>query len=123
MQLENCENFKNTARIYRQNADLTHSSLSAIQRLRKSHYTNEMIVDEQKSMPLLTFIRTGDSYFREKEHHSNTMVSAKGYRLCSPLYPWPKVNGFILIMVTQILPIVLSQGKLRNSDLVSLNFH
>ena len=37
-----------------------------------------MIVDEQKSMPLPTFIRTGDSYFREKEHHLNTMVSAKG---------------------------------------------
>jgi len=37
-----------------------------------------MIVDEQKSMPLPTFIRTGDSYFREKEHLLNTMVSAKG---------------------------------------------
>ena len=46
--------------------------------LRKSHYTNEMIVDEQRSMPLPTFIRTGDSYFKEKEHHLNTMIKAKG---------------------------------------------
>jgi len=37
-----------------------------------------MIVDKQKSMPLPTFIRTGDSHFREKEHYLNTMVSAKG---------------------------------------------
>ena len=29
-------------------------------------------------MPLPTFIRNGDSYFREKEHRLNTMVSAKG---------------------------------------------
>ena len=37
-----------------------------------------MIIDEQKSMPLPTFIRTGDSYFKEKEHHLNTMVNVKG---------------------------------------------
>ena len=37
-----------------------------------------MILDEQRSMPLPTFIRTGDSYFKEKEHHLNTMVKAKG---------------------------------------------
>ena len=73
--------FSNTARIYRQHADLTHSSLSAIQWLRKSHYFNEMIVDEQKSMPLPTFIRTGDSYFRKKEHLLNIMVSAKGLQI------------------------------------------
>ena len=75
--LEKLRNFQNTARIYRQLNNSTHS-LSAIQLLRKSHYTNEMIVDEQRSMPLPTFIRTGDSYFKEKEHHLNTMVKAKG---------------------------------------------
>jgi len=37
-----------------------------------------MVVDEQRSMPLPTFIRTGDSYFKEKEHHLNTMIKAKG---------------------------------------------
>src|SRR6185503_13418819 len=58
--------------------NFTHSSLSAIQWLCKSHYTKEMIVDEQRSMPLPTFIRTGDSYFKEKEHHLNTMINAKG---------------------------------------------
>ena len=37
-----------------------------------------MIIDEDRSMPLPTFIRTGDSYFAEKEHHLNSMVKAKG---------------------------------------------
>ena len=40
-------NFQNTARIYRQHANSTHASLSAIQWLRKSHYTDQMIVSEQ----------------------------------------------------------------------------
>jgi len=56
-------------------ADSTRSS--AIQWLRQSHYTHDMIVDEDKSMPLPTFIRTGDSYFAEKEHHLDSMVKAK----------------------------------------------
>ena len=39
---------QNTARIYRQrHADSTYSSPSATQWLRKSHYTNEMIIDEE----------------------------------------------------------------------------
>src|SRR6185312_12822533 len=37
-----------------------------------------MIVDKDRSMPLPTFICTGDSYFAEKEHHLNSMVKAKG---------------------------------------------
>ena len=49
-----------------------------MQWLRQSNYTDHMIVDEDKSMPLPMFIRTGDSYFKEKELHLNTMVKAKG---------------------------------------------
>ena len=49
----------------------------AVQLLRQSQYTNQIIIDENKSIPLPTFIRTGDSYFKEKEHHLNTMVKAK----------------------------------------------
>ena len=37
-----------------------------------------MIIDKNKSIPLPTFIHMGDSYFKEKEHHLNTMVKAKG---------------------------------------------
>ena len=51
MQLEKLRNFQNTARIYRQLNNSTHSSLSAIQWLRKSHYTNEMMVDENLLLP------------------------------------------------------------------------
>jgi len=79
MQLEKLRNFQNTARIYRQNSvDNMTSQPSTIQWLRQSHYTHQMIIDENKSIPLPTFIRTGDSYFKEKEHHLNTMVKAKG---------------------------------------------
>jgi hypothetical protein len=79
MQLEKIRNFQNTAQIRRQRtADITSSQSSAFQSLRQSHYTNQMIIDEDKSIPLPTFIRTGDSYFREKEHHLNAMVKAKG---------------------------------------------
>ena len=60
---------------------------------RQSHYTHNMIIDEDRSMPLPTFIRTGDSYFAEKEHHLNSMVKAKG--LPTLPYPWLKLNGFI----------------------------
>ena len=59
MQLEKLQNFQNTAHIYSQHANSAHASLSAMQWLRKSHYTDQMIVDEQKSMPLPTFIHTG----------------------------------------------------------------
>jgi len=84
MQLEKFRNFQNTARtcIHRQRyTDSTSSrssAISATQWLRESNYTNQMIIDEDKSMPLPTFIRTGDSYFKEKEHHLNTMVKTKG---------------------------------------------
>jgi len=82
MQLEKLRNYQNTARIRRQRYNDSTSSpssaISAAQWLRRSHYTNQMIIDEDKSMPLPTFIRTGDSYFKEKEHHLNTMVKAKG---------------------------------------------
>jgi hypothetical protein len=82
MQLEKLRNYQNTTRIYRQRyADSTSSrsfAISATQWLRQSNYTNQMIIDEDKSTPLPTFIRTGDSYFKEKEHHLNTMVKAKG---------------------------------------------
>ena len=79
MQLEKLRNFQNNARIFRQrHVDSTHTRPSAIQWLRQSHYTHDMIVDEDRSMPLPTFIRTGDSYFAEKEHHLNSMVKAKG---------------------------------------------
>jgi hypothetical protein len=75
MQLEKLGNFQNTAR--QRSADASFQ-YSAVQLLRQSQYTDQIIIDENKSIPLPTFIRTGDSYFKEKEHHLNTMVKAKG---------------------------------------------
>ena len=77
MQLEKLGNFQNTARMHRQRSADAASQHSAVQLLRQSQYTNQIIIDENKSIPLPTFIRTGDSYFKEKEHHLNTMVKAK----------------------------------------------
>jgi len=55
-----------------------------------------MIIDEQKSMPLPTFIRTGDSYFKEKEHHLNTMVNVKSLPTLFITLYIVENNGFIL---------------------------
>ena len=44
------EKFQNNTRIFRQrHVDSTHTRPSAIQWLRQSHYTHDMIVDEDKS--------------------------------------------------------------------------
>ncbi|RIA79944.1 hypothetical protein C1645_839581 [Glomus cerebriforme] len=41
-------------------------------------YTNKPIINEQITTTLPTFIRIGDSYFHEKEHHVNIMINNYG---------------------------------------------
>ncbi|GES73489.1 DNA helicase Pif1, ATP-dependent [Rhizophagus clarus] len=43
-----------------------------------SLYNNKLIVNEQITTTLPTFIRTGDSYFHEKERHINAMINNYG---------------------------------------------
>ena len=39
-----------------------------------SIYTRHPIIDETKTTTIPLYIRTGDSYFHQKEYHINTMV-------------------------------------------------
>ncbi|GBC21999.2 DNA helicase PIF1, ATP-dependent [Rhizophagus irregularis DAOM 181602=DAOM 197198] len=41
-------------------------------------YTGRPIIDETKTTTVPSYIRTGDSYFRQKEYHINTMVQGFG---------------------------------------------
>ena len=48
-----------------------------MQWLRKSHYTDQMMVSEQNQCHTY-FYSYDDSYFKEKEHYLNTMVNVEG---------------------------------------------
>ena len=78
LRLEKIRNHQNTARFMRQQHADSNTNPTAANLLRRSQYTNNLIIDEDKTMPLPTFIRTGDSYFHEKELHVNAMVTTKG---------------------------------------------
>jgi hypothetical protein len=79
LQLEKLRNYQNSARLLRtKQAERTSLPQTAADLLRESLYTNQQIVDEDQTVPLPTFIRTGDSYFREKQYHLDTMVSQFG---------------------------------------------
>ncbi|GBC40545.2 PIF1-like helicase domain-containing protein [Rhizophagus irregularis DAOM 181602=DAOM 197198] len=43
-----------------------------------SIYTGRPIINEKNTTTIPSYIRTGDSYFRQKEHHINTMVQGFG---------------------------------------------
>ncbi|GES92241.1 Pif1-like helicase domain-containing protein [Rhizophagus clarus] len=46
--------------------------------IQKSLYNNKLIVNEQITTTLPTFIKTGDFYFHEKEYHVNAMINNYG---------------------------------------------
>jgi hypothetical protein len=76
LQLEKLRNHQNNQRIFRQNqiSDL-YNPPRAVDLIQNSIYNNKPIIDETITTTLPTFIRTGDSYFREKEHHVNAMIN------------------------------------------------
>jgi len=79
LQLEKYRNHQNNQRIFRQNqASQLHGPPRAIDLIQKSLYSNKPIINEQITTTLPTFIRTGDSYFHEKEHHVNAMINIFG---------------------------------------------
>ena len=49
-----------------------------------SIYTRHSIIDETKTTTIPSYIRTDDSYFRQKEYHINTMV--QGFELSQIFY-------------------------------------
>ncbi len=58
-----------------QDLDYIIHGLHAINLIQKSLYTDKPIINERITTTLPTFIRIGDSYFHEKEHHINAMIN------------------------------------------------
>src|SRR2546430_1809906 len=76
--LEKLRNHQNRNRILNQrNAAISHQ-LTTADIITNSVYTGRPIINEAKTTTIPSYIRTGDSYFRQKEHHINTMVQGFG---------------------------------------------
>jgi hypothetical protein len=76
LQLEKLRNHQNTARLLRiKDAERSTLPNTARDLLCQSLYGDNVIIDEEKTDPLPTFIRTGDTYFREKQYHLDTMIT------------------------------------------------
>ena len=79
LQLEKIRNHQNNQRLWKQRqADKIYQPPTAAELIQKSTYTNANIINESITTTLPTFIRTGDTYFHEKELHINTMISEFG---------------------------------------------
>ena len=79
LQLEKIRNHQNNQHIWRQNnADKIYHPPTAAELIKQSSYSNNQIIDESITTTLPTFIRTGDTYFHEKQLHVNTMISSYG---------------------------------------------
>ena len=75
LQLEKLRHHQNTQRILRQkNVDELHQRPLPTELLQQSNYSNTRRINEDLTIPIPTFIRTGDSYFHEKELHLNSML-------------------------------------------------
>ena len=70
LQLEKIQNHQNNQRIWRQQqADKIYRPPTAAQLIQRSNYSNKLKINESITTTLPTFIRTGNSYFHEKELH------------------------------------------------------
>src|ERR1043165_498835 len=79
LQLEKIRNHQNNQRIWRQQqADKIYRPPTTAQLIRKSNYSDKLIIDESITTTLPIFIHTDDSYFHEKQLHVNTMISSYG---------------------------------------------
>jgi len=79
LQLEKLRNHQNMQRIWRKNrTDTIYKPPTTAELITRSIYTGNRIIDENKTVTLPTFIRTGDSYFHEKLLHINAMIEHYG---------------------------------------------
>jgi hypothetical protein len=79
LQLEKMRNHQNNQRLLKQRqTDKIHRLPTAAELIQQSSYTDSQIINESITTTLPTFIRTGDTYFHEKELHINTMISEFG---------------------------------------------
>ena len=76
--LEKLRNHQNRNRIINQHNISMSNQLTTADIITNSIYTRHPIIDETKTTTIPSYIRTGDSYFRQKEYHINTMVQGFG---------------------------------------------
>lgn len=81
LQLEKLRHHQNTQRLLRQNQHNLNNRPNlptAANLLRPSSYSSRNIIDESKTFPVPSFIRTGDTYFHRKQLHLNAMINKLG---------------------------------------------
>ena len=76
MNLEKIRNHQNHARILRQKNANQQNCLTAADLITNSIYNNKPIINENITTTLPSYIRTGNTYFKEKEYQVQTMVDA-----------------------------------------------
>ena len=76
MNLEKIRNHQNHSRILRQNNANRQNCLTAADLITTSVYNNKSIINENITTTLPSYIRTGNTYFKQKEHQVQTMVDA-----------------------------------------------
>src|ERR1043165_7197085 len=76
MNLEKIRNHQNHARILRQKNANQQNCLTAADLITNSIYNNKPIINENITTTLPSYIRTGNTYFKEKEYQVQTIVDA-----------------------------------------------
>ncbi|PKY53741.1 hypothetical protein RhiirA4_472113 [Rhizophagus irregularis] len=98
--LEKLRNHQNRTRILNQHNISQSNQLTTADFITNSIYTGRPIIDESKTTTVPSYIRTGDSYFRQKEHHINTMVQGFGlpqifYTMTMAENHWPHLHKIL----------------------------
>ena len=89
--IEKLRNHQNRTRMLNQRHVSSSHQLTAADFITNSVYNGRSIIDETKTTTVPSYIRTGDSYFRQKEHHINTMV--QGFGLPQIFYTMTMAEG------------------------------
>ena len=76
MNLEKIHNHQNHTRILRQKNINQQNCLTAADLITNSIYSNKLIVNKNIIITLPSYIRTGNTYFKEKEYQVQTIVDA-----------------------------------------------
>jgi hypothetical protein len=76
MNLEKIRNHQNHSRILRQKNINQQRHITTADLITTSTYNNRPIINENITTTLPSFIRTGNTYFKEKEYHVRAMVNA-----------------------------------------------
>ena len=76
MNLEKIRNHQNRARILQQSNTNQQNCITAADLIATSVYNSKSIINENITPTLPSYIRTGNTYFKQKEYQVKTMVDA-----------------------------------------------